>query len=257
LIVSDFEDESLKLFDSENKLVDTIRHEKIKKPWSLCIDSYDNLYLCELSKTPLTTILIFDSNLKFVYEFELKKWRNPAVDSIIIDEQSSRKILLVSSRCDNKIGVWNGMNGEFLKLIDICCPYFMQFNDDNLFVISGTDFKIDKDRRLAKLNNGLNCIFILNRYSYEIVKKIRNSNWISPIGLSIIDSNIITVARYINEENVVSNHRCYLVLDINGKVKEKIELDGLNFSVNCISDLLFYEKKIIFLTQKSIKFIEI
>ena len=213
--------------------------------------------MSDLSKSPLISILTFDSNMKFVYEFELKKWRNSTIDSIIIDEQNERKILYISSKFENKIGVWNGTNGESLKLIDICCPYYMHFDEDNLFVISGTDFKLDKDRRLSKILNGLNCIFIVNKYSYEIIKRIRNPNWISPIGLSIINSNIITIARFINEENIISQHRYYLVLDMNGKIKEKIELDGVNFSVNCISDLLCYEKKIVFLTQKSIKFIEL
>lgn len=255
LIISGYDEGCLKLYNSEDKLIDTIKNDKIKKPWSLYLDKFENLYLCDLFKKPIVNILVFDSTMKFVYEFELKKWRNLTVDSIVIDEQNEINFLYVSSRLDNKIGMWNSINGEFLKFIDIDSPHFMCFSEDKLFVSSSFDSKVDKLRKVGKSNS--NCIFVLNKYTHDIVRKICNPNWQNPIGLLINNGNIMTIARCHNEDNNVLQSRCYLVLDMNGGIKEKIKLEGVNITVNSISDLLFYENKIVYLTEKSIKFIEL
>ena len=155
---------------------------------------------------------------------------------------------------NNRISIWNSDCGKFLKSIRIDRPSYMEFGDDKLFVVSYTicEESIETNRFL-RITGGSNCIFVLNKATHIIIKKIELENWLQPNGLYLdAHLNIVTTAFEIDAEGIVSKNRYLFIIDENGNLMHKIEIVGILQSFY----IQFIEKNIIASYDKSLKFIQ-
>ena len=254
LFISDYQGGSIKIFDCNQNFTETIKHEKIKNPCSLYIDQYDNLFVSDNHGYNFK-ILIFDANINFIFEFELKNWKNVA--SVIVDELDNKRLLYVSSRTTNKIGIWNSFTGEFVNSLNIASPCNMCFSQDRLFVTSSSDYEVTNENKLCMPLSGSNCLFIVDKKSHLVLSRILNSSWLTPTGLYISNSSKIqTVARLLNTDGTILENRYLFNFDLDGNFRKKIELVEISSSKQSFNYIYFYEDKIAVVYNKSVKIIK-
>jgi hypothetical protein len=223
LIISDKNGGSLKIIDLDSYSIDLFKNENIKKPSAMCIGKNDELFVSDHSK--FDKILVFDtSNKSYLRQFKIKPMFVSNMKIDLLDEQN---LLYLSDTGDDKIVVRFSETHKFKTIINITRPNFMEFSEEFMYVSSQPNFNLNKRaRRLEGLQKGSNCIFILNKKTYEIVKRVAFENWLVPFGLKLDENfNIYTTASELSETRIVSENPFLYIINSNGELVEKIEIE--------------------------------
>ena len=230
----------------------TFKHDLIKRPHAICLGLNDELFITEYSGDD--KILIFDKEMKFKREFNIVK--DLEVENIFIDLKSKDKRLYITDKDNNQITVWKSENGDYITTIKIDSPGHIEFNENSVFVTSITDVDGNEEtRKLNKIESGSNCIFELNKSNYEIINKIAFDNWIQPWGLCLDEnSNIITTAFQLNENQIISEERYLYIIDRNKSILSKIDLGDWR---EVAYDMKYFDNKIVICFAKHLRIIEL
>lgn len=238
----------IKLFDMNWKHLQTLEYGNFQSLGCFCADKSDRLFI---ENFPIGKILLFDSNLNYLSDFPHSESKEPS--SMQVDIESTPMVLYVSYSNHNKISVYDIQTGKCEHSIEIDSPREMAISRENIFVLSLTGF--NKKRftcEFQKLKFGSNCIFLLNKYDYCVLKKIQIENWLFPNGL-LLDKylNLITTAFQIDCNNLISSNRFLFVIDSNGQLIHNVELQ-------CIQNgnIQFSPDKLINWTSREIKMID-
>jgi hypothetical protein len=109
-----------------------------------------------------------------------------------------------------------------------------------------------KNNQVTKINQGGNCIFEIDKESFEIKRRIVG-NWYSPNLLKIETNGYFHIAARIFDDNVsLSEMRYFITVDQNGKIMKKVEL----FGIQPISDVILVKNKIFVSTANKLKLFE-
>lgn len=247
IIISDVDNAAFEIYNLETDEIKTVKHEKSKKPYGICIGEKSQLFITDSASE--RKVQVFDTSLNFLREFSIKK------ELIVYDLHFDMfdNNLYVSHGDDNQITIWNSETGVFNKSLIIDSPYNMKSNQENLFVLSYTQGKFDENINLKfdSLRRGANCIFILKKPSYLVTNSIKFDDWFQPDGLYISGLNIYTTAHKIDENRIISGNRFLFVINKNGEVEDKIELMGTPFGTAFNSSAIF-DKKLFFSFNKAI-----
>jgi hypothetical protein len=162
-------------------------------------------------------------------------------------------VLYVTDFENNQISSWNSESGKYISQYKIDSPGQIQINNDKLIIISENDYEHNKSTGRLRITKGSNSLFILNKNSMDIVKKIKLDDWFDPCGLFIDqNSNILTTAFELDHEKYISTHRLLYKFDASGNFLSKTKLDHIeNFS-----DMVAFDRKLYFCYYDTLKCIE-
>jgi DNA-binding beta-propeller fold protein YncE len=245
----DNEENTLKIVDTCGKFIKTLEMPKLlgTRPSALCFNSKNELFIGDSRKRK---ILVFNKKHEFVREFGDNTIKKP--DSMIIDEITN--ILYISDYENNQISLWNTETCSLLTQFKVDSPAQMHLNKDFLYVISEGDYDFIKSTGKLRITKGSNCIFILNKQTYQLYDTIKLDNWFDCAGLHLDkNGNLITTAYELDSDKYVSAYRMLYVFNSNGKLQNKIPTN-----IDYFSDMLFVDdKKIAFCAYDKFKLIEL
>ena len=103
----------------------------------------------------------------------------------------------------------------------------MDFDENFLYVTSFPNFTINgKNHRVEGIQKKSNCIFVLNKTKYDVLRTIKFEDWLGPEGL-FLDKffNILTVIDKLNIDKTLGERRLYIKnLKLQGSV-QLVEFD--------------------------------
>ena len=133
IIVCEYWNHRIQVFDGNGNLVRTIEHELLSEPTGVCTDSADRIYVAAKNK-----ILLFNSNGEYVKEIFDKENQDVHLNRISLDEQGN---IIVTNRDDDTTCVCKAVHilspeGKFLKKIsrDNFSPFDCLYYDGKIFV---------------------------------------------------------------------------------------------------------------------------
>jgi len=223
-------------------------------PSNLCVGANKSLFVSGTKENQKIYVYTKDFNLMKTFDIQM----GYCLSKMKIDDSS--QLLYLSHHRDNKITLWESQNGNYNKTIDIQSPFTIEFSKNLIYVISKTEFSCshskNSDDNLIKID-GLNCIFILNKATSEVMNKISFNRWLQPCGLYFDKKSeqLMTVSRELYEgQKKISKNRHLYIMSKTGQLNHKIELNFLG-QIKSI-DIKFNQNKIFRADIKSIQIIE-
>lgn len=258
ILISDYEDQSLKLINVTNyKLVKKImlKHKYLcfknmfRNPFALCMNNFNEIFVKDT-----TNIFVINAT---TYKLTKKIANINIITSHILVDNENPYYLYVTNDLDSKLYKLNALNTQVLLTVKIDHPYDIKLSKNLLYITSTVEFNYT-NRRIRKLNtiqSGANCVYILNKINFEKLFTIRLENWLEPRGLYVDNNYILTLAYKVDlNTKIHSKFRYLYVLDKYGQIIKEIYLDGIRL----FKDFLFLQNKLIFCGYPSwLKIIEL
>lgn len=245
LYITDETQSVIHISDLNGNLIQTINpNGLLKQPIGMCINNYiENEEEILVGDYVDHQIFVFNSNFNLKRKFTDSHLNIP--QCLFCDTHSNNGILYITDMASNNITTFNIETGAFIDIINIERPFGIKFTQDKLFVTSPTDFTLDRHvtNKVIKYNAGENCIFILNKLTFQLINKIEPNYWLNPQLIHIDESclNMYIAAYEIDSENIKSNYKYLVKTDINGNLIKKFLIDGLQ----ALSDTIMFEKNLI------------
>ena len=190
--------------------------------------------------------MVFNSNFNLKFQFGINI-KNP--NWMQIDNEFDKFRLYVSDRRNDVLTIWNTSNGSFIAKIDIETPKQILFNKSSLFV-SISAYETETQNNMVNPIVGGNSIFEIDKASLEIKRIIIGNNWYSPELLNIEPNVNFQIIAWNHINNVTRSAMRYLLtIDQNGKIIEKVELNG----INRMYDAIFVNNKIMAICDNNLK----
>jgi hypothetical protein len=150
----------------------------IDQPIGICILNKDDgeikIYIgdCAVHK-----IFVFDSNFTHRTTFGDDRLKIPQYILIDYDSNLNTKYIYASDYSNNEITIWDTKNGNFIDSINVNSPFTIRFDANHIYAVSPTEFKVDNNKKVEKIEKGANCIFILKKnkpyiYRYNQTNRI-------------------------------------------------------------------------------------
>ena len=209
-IFSDNNEGSLKTVTNilgTNTLIQAFKDSHLEKPLQLCVGRNDELFVGDQNK-----IVVFDSNLTFLRIFKT----NLANDyKMKVDLTDRRSLLYISDFIAGEIVVRLSNYNKIENKINILRPEYMDFDENFLYVTSYPIYQLRKqETQVSSIQKRSNCIFVLNKFNYEVVRTIKSAFWLGPQGLFIDQcSNIFTVVSQLECGYILSRNKCLCIND--------------------------------------------
>ena len=242
-IITDCEDNTLKLIDIDGNYKRSVNPNSILKcPWAICISKSTNeIYVAD---GQLAKIIVFDIDFKYLRGFGDDKIN--LVECMTIDDNatSSEIFLYAADYRNSLVTVWNSETGKFKLQFSIQSPSDIGIAGDKIFITSENKFQFVSNTRKLDYLNGENCIYVLNKLNFDVINKIKLSNWLSPtcIYFDRQNNHLITVAFNIDDEMNVSKTRYLYIIDQDTLTC----LYKVDLNIDKTSDMCIIDKKILF-----------
>ncbi len=236
----DLDGHILKSFNPDNLL---------KRPSGVCVLNSDtNEERIFVGDSGQNKIFVFDS--KFQLKFKFSQLMQAGY--MRIDNEFNKSRLYVCEYVNDRLTILDSRDGKFINNIDVETPKQIFFTLDNFYVCSPVADALVINNKVIKINKGGNCIFEIEKRTLEIKRRIIG-NWYSPLLLNIESNGIFQIAAYTYDENlIISKNRYLQIIDQNGKIVEKSELNGVEF----ITDTVLVNNKKFFLINNKLKIFE-
>jgi hypothetical protein len=236
---------SLNLTYSQNtKILGLIKLDhklKDSRPWAIAFDERNNhLYIGDYACKKISVFTVNHDAMIKVKEID----DNVHLDQIdAIDIDSEENLLYVCDTMNDDVSVWSTATSSFVASKSVKSPSMTRAKEKCLYVVSTleSDFgNIMKRRTSSSITNTerSDCIYVYNRYTWEVLKTIRLMDWSNPRGLHIDDNyNIITVASLAKiEHGLKKNVEHLFIIDTNGFQKQRLRLQFDKVYDFCISN---------------------
>ena len=169
---------------------------------------------------------------------------------------NNNSALIYSTHClDNEFIVWNIDDEQIVAQLNLDKPEYIFVKYDKIYVTSSTMFEAEDSRKssIVKIKSGLNCLYIIDKWTMVMERKIEFRDWLQPSGLYVDDEETIYTTAYVWDTNHVKSESKYLhTISKNGDIERKICLNGIkNFD-----DMIIKSNKIIFYVWQALKIIE-
>ena len=202
-IFSDKDGCSLKIVTNilgTNPLIQAFKDPHLEKPLQLCLGRNDQILVGDQNK-----IVVFDSNFTFLRIIKI----NLADDyKMKVDLTDHKSLLYISDINASEIAVILSHQNKIRNKICITRPEHMDFDENFLYVTSYPILHLNKkSKQVGSIQSKSNCIFVLNKFNYDVVRTIKSDNWLGPKGLFIDQfSNILTVVDHLyNDRKLIGN----------------------------------------------------
>ena len=109
--------------------------------------------------------------------------------------------------------------------------------------------------KLKKIIKGSNCVFIVDKFTLNILDTIKLNDWVTPSALYVdLNSNIYTVAYELDKTTgMLSKFKYLYIINKNGLLVKKIYLEDIQI----IADMIVLENELIFSVNNEIKIIQL
>ncbi len=247
LLITDNEENSLKLVDLNGKFVKEQALKTGIKPTTICTNLNGNLiYIADIKRKKV--VVYKTANFEFVTEFGDNNIKKP--DSMIIDHETN--LLYITEFDNNYVSVWNLNKNKYHTQFKIDSPAQIQVIDDKLYVISESDYEQVKTTGRIRITKGSNSIFIIDKSTNQIEQKIKLDDWFDPCGLFVDgNQNILTTAYELDNDKYVSQKRFLYIFDRAYKLIKKLPLE-----IDYFTDMLLVDRKIFICSYDNLKVIE-
>ena len=251
LLITDWKRNLLHLLDLDGNILKTFNPNNVLKiPTGICVLRDPNEEKIFIGANNEHKIFVFNSNFDLKFQFGDRNLEFP--DYMQIDNEFYLSRLYVSDPFNNEITIWNTSNGSFISKIEIDSPTQIHFTQNSLFVSSPVYHSRKINNKVIKINYGGNCIFEIDKASLEINRRIIGS-WYSPVLLNIEANGNLQIIAYEYINNLTkSDMRYFLTIDQNGRIIEKVELNG----INGIADAFLAHNKIMATDDNKLKIFE-
>ena len=226
----------------------------IDQPIGICIltkeDGDEEIYIGDCAEHK---VFVFDSNFTLKNTFGDNRLKIPQY-ILIDDENVTNKYLYASDFSNDEITIWNTQDGQFIDYIKVNSPFTIRFDASHIYAVSPTEFKLNDENRVEKIEKGGNCIFIIKKIKpYDVVKEIKFDNWLCPSSLHICNEmKIYTVAYDLDSNGVKSEYKSLFIIDLNGNICKKIILNDIQI----IGDMLVFQNKLVFSVRSAIRVLQ-
>lgn len=203
MFICDLDAQSIKIIDINTNTFNYVNPGSyLKAPYCVYLDK-NHLFIGDHY---YNKIFKFEyPSFNFVLEYKCDQLKTPY--SICIN--SKAKLLYASDWRRNLIFCWNSSNGKLKARFKINSPLDIKF--------------LETKRQLYVTS--LNCIFIIDETTMNILNTIKYKQWVNLRGISIDNQmNILVLAR---ENKAYSESQCLFLFDSNGDFKSKVDLYGL------------------------------
>ena len=253
LLITDIEYNLLRLLDLDGNILTSFNPNNIlTEPAGVCILKEQNEEKIFIGEWGQHRISVFNSNFDLQFQFSDENLKHPWY--MRIDNVFNHSRLYVSDHEYNIITIWNTNNGAFIDKIDIDTPCDVNFTESSLYVSSRVfEHHLEKNGNVRSVKKGGNCIFLFDKESLQIKRRIIG-NWYSPRLINIELNGNLNIVAYMFYDNITpSEIRYFLRIDQNGKIIEKVEIDGLNQ----VTDSMLVNNKIIASIENNLNFFEL
>ena len=225
LLITDWKRNLLHLLDLDGNILKTFNPNNVLKiPTGICVLRDPNEEKIFIGANNEHKIFVFNSNFDLKFQFGDRNLEFP--DYMQIDNEFDLSRLYVSDPFKNEITIWNTSNGSFISKIEIYSPTQIHFTQNSLLVSSPAFNAQMNNNKVIKINDGGNCIFEIDKASLEINRRIIGS-WYSPVLLNIEANGNLQIMAYEYINNLTkSDMRYFLTIDQNGRIIEKVEING-------------------------------
>ena len=183
--MTDSKDKSIKKVTLNGQETSSESNENFQSPYSICINSLNEICVYDWH---LNSLLLFDQNFEQTSELNLNNYFQNGknlVNFMIFDPQNP-SFLYFTNTSENRIGLVDVQNNQFLKETHLDSPYDIKIDNKQLYFTSSTSYSYDSVfKKIGKIVTGSNCIFVLNKKTFELVRTIRHANWTKPKGLHL------------------------------------------------------------------------
>jgi hypothetical protein len=244
-IISDCEDRTLKILDFNGNYLSSINPSSILKcPWAIFIHA-NEIFVAD---GQLGKIIVFNLQFKHLRDFgddKIDLVECLAIDDIQQNEVENRLVFLYAADYrNNLVTVWNCKNGKFKDQFKVQSPCDIAVNENKIYISSENIFRFLPNTRRLNYVNGENCILVLDKFNYNLLNKIKCTNWLAPNCLYFdkVNNHLITIAFDIDEDMNVSKTRFLYVID-----QDTLDcLYRINLNVDKTSDMCIVDTRILF-----------
>ena len=225
-------------------------------PYSICINSLNIICVFDLH---LNSILVLDEN--FNQKYAAIQFESGTIVNFMTFCNQIPNFLYFTNTIENRVCLVDVENGAMLKQTSLDAPYDIKVDSCHLYVTSNTSYSYTDMtlKTFGKTITGSNCIFVLNKSSFEIVRVIEHKNWLKPKGLHIdADGFIWTTAFKLvknedNDNNLIISQSLYLfILNQNGEI-----LNLISLSIKGFSDFFAIERKLFFCAANCLRILKL
>lgn len=280
ILASDRRYKTLNLIDKNGNFIKLVKKmEHLTEPFALCVSKMNKIYVGDHVDKK---IIVFDQEFNCVNEFHnenLIESSSIAIDEYDDHDQHETGSLYVTSKFMNTITVWNSVNGAYITKFKINKPEFINVLDEHRLVVIGrqnnnsnnaTNYFLADTTSVDNKNiiYSSNCIFIVNKHTFDIMNKICLNNWFDLKGLYIDHNlNIYTCAKEYEEQfnNNITNNEfrinnvqvknfryLYVFHEKSGYCLQKTKIELLSEA----NDMLIYKNKAFFCHRDMVKIVE-
>lgn len=231
------EDEVLATDEEENSLIlvnvnehnfkkfvlyDTNRGLPIQKAQNLCINSLNQIYL---HSHATNAMYMLDSQFNLIMSQQLNQNEFGGYINCIANDSDYPYDIYIIDRYFNKLILYNIHTNLKLNEINLQRPCNIALYKEHVFVTSLTDYDYAEYslRKLKHTTKGCNSIYVIHKRNFSIVRMIKFSNWLQPLGLFIDnDGNIWTLAFKLDENFCRSKFRYLFIINVYDEIIKEI-----------------------------------
>ena len=192
LLITDCGRKLLHLCDFDGTILKSVNPNNIfKDPTGVCVLVDKNEEKIFVGDEEHEKIFVLNSNFELQFQIGNGHLKHPRL--MRIDNEFDKSHLYVLDYENNEITIWNSTNGSFIAKIDVETPEQIHFTQNSLFVSSHVWKSVWKDNKVIQINKGGNCIFEIDKASFEIKRRIIG-NWYSPHLLKIEPNGNLQIA---------------------------------------------------------------
>ena len=240
IIMTHYESKSIFVLDKDGNFVKEINKHKelLMVPVGVTVGWNSEIFVTDMG-VENEKIFVFDKELNYIRHFGDIRIQNSF--HIIFD---NHKVYLTSF-LNNNLSCWNAISGEFLNQIPLNSPLSLAASSDKLFIISSKDVALFTSAYSKQINEKYgNCVFIIDKNSLEVLKKIDISKYAQPKGIIIDDQMNFYITSLDSSNEYTSKNRKLLrdliKFDEHGEILQKTSLEIEN-----TFQIIFYEKKLL------------
>lgn len=279
ILATDRRNKGIVLIDLNGNLVKSFQGQNmLSEPFAICINKRNEIFIGDhLEKS----IFVFNQNFEFLRKFgndtliESSSFALDEADETVKIGSSNESISLLfsTSKFMNTISVWNSDTGEFVNKFKLNKPEYIQVCDKRLFIIGRVNNSniYTLSQNLSDSNKNIiysaNCIYILNKRTFDLIHTIQLSNCYDLKGLFVDKHlNIFTIGKeYLYDDaNCNENEKhfsnfsttksrfLYVFNEKSGYCKQSVQIEGLND----LTDFFVLKNKIFICHRDSIKTIQ-
>jgi hypothetical protein len=234
-MITDITLKKIILIDLNGRIVQEINPDSLlDQPGSICSNTNNEIFVHDYAK-----LKVFVFNDKFKLIRELANEKLVLSFDMIADDQT--KTLFMSNYFGRSVTAWNMETSELKNEVAINAATFLQQKHDKLYVLSAIESEIftQMAKREDNVEYNDNCVYILDKLSFQILKKLKIHTCLHPKGLFVDDLlNIYTIAYTIYDYN--ENPKFLFKFNQDGNFVQRV-----NLHVSFIFGMTIYQNRLL------------